>query len=134
MLATFSTIFGIHETSIALRAQRAEVLADNLANVDTPNYKARDVDFASVLRGMKASTDHRSLKATHIRHFASSDSASSAHGELQYRVPMQPSLDGNTVDSELEQARFMENALRYQASLTFLDGRIKGLLSALREE
>jgi flagellar basal-body rod protein FlgB len=134
MATFFSNIFGIHETSLSLRAHRAQVLADNLANADTPNYKARDVDFSKVLRYTETRMDPSRLQATHVRHLSAPAPLSVAGAELQYRVPMQPSLDGNTVNAELEQARFMDNALRYQASLRFVNGRVEGLLSAMRTE
>lgn len=134
MASFLSNIFGIHETSLSLRAHRAQVLADNLANADTPNYKARDVDFSKVLRHTETRMEPSRLQATHVRHLSAPASLSVAGAELQYRVPMQPSLDGNTVNAELEQARFMDNALRYQASLRFVNGRVEGLLSAMRKE
>lgn len=134
MASFLSNIFGIHETSLSLRAHRAQVLADNLANADTPNYKARDVDFSEMLRHTETRMEPSRLQATHVRHLSAPASLSVAGAELQYRVPMQPSLDGNTVNAELEQARFMDNALRYQASLRFVNGRVEGLLSAMRKE
>ena len=134
MASFLSNIFGIHETSLSLRAHRAQVLADNLANADTPNYKARDIDFSAVLRHTETRMESSRLQATHVRHLSALASLSVAGAELQYRVPMQPSLDGNTVNAELEQARFMDNALRYQASLRFENGRVEGLLSAMRKE
>ena len=124
-------VFGIHEEALRLRAQRTEVLAANLANADTPGYKARDFDFEAVLRReMQAPVR---LAATHSGHLGGGHgSGVLASTRLDYRVPQQPSLDGNTVEVEREQARFSENAMRYEASLRFLDSRIKGLKLAIK--
>ena len=122
--------FGVHAQALTLRAERAQVLAANLANADTPGFKARDVDFKQALEaahGLKSP-----LVTTHAAHVGGLDT--DASGELRFRVPLQPSLDGNTVDVATEQAAFSENTNRYLASLTFLNGRIRGLMTALRGE
>jgi flagellar basal-body rod protein FlgB len=103
-----------------------DVLAANLANADTPQYKARDMEFASVLDGVGA--DAR-LKVTNPRHIAANPIDNSA--ALEYRIPHQPSLDGNTVEADLELARYAENAVAYQASLLFASGRIQTMRTAL---
>ncbi|MFT4561031.1 MAG: flagellar basal-body rod protein FlgB [Gammaproteobacteria bacterium] len=121
---------GIHPQAMMLRAQRAELLAANLANADTPNYQARDIDFRAVLAG---STSNGELTATHAKHLGNTDS-SMLGAEIMYRAPTQPSIDQNTVDVAAERARFLDNSLRYQASLRFLDGRFAGIKSALRGE
>ncbi|HET7131726.1 MAG TPA: flagellar basal body rod protein FlgB [Gammaproteobacteria bacterium] len=120
------SILGIHESALLFRARRMDVLAANLANADTPQYKARDMEFASVLDGVGA--DAR-LKVTNPRHIASNPIDNSA--ALEYRIPHQPSLDGNTVEADLELARYAENAVSYQASLLFASGRIQTLRTAL---
>lgn len=122
-------VFGVHEEALRLRAQRSEVLAANLANADTPGYKARDFDFAAILR-REVQAPVR-LAATHATHFGARPGAATSP-QLGYRVPQQPSVDGNTVEVEREQARFSENAMRYQASLRFLDSRIQGLKLAIK--
>lgn len=122
-------VFGIHEDALRLRAQRSEVLAANLANADTPGYKARDFDFAAILRREVQSPVR--LAATHAAHFGTRPGAPTSP-QLGYRVPQQPAVDGNTVEVEREQARFSENAMRYQASLRFLDSRIQGLKLAIK--
>ena len=122
-------IFGIHEEALRLRAFRSEVLAANLANADTPGYKARDLDFAAILK-REAQAPVR-LAATHAGHIGANRSGA-ASTQLGYRVPQQPSVDGNTVEVEREQARFSENAMRYQASLRFLDSRVQGLKLAIK--
>jgi len=121
--------FGIHEEALRLRARRSEVLAANLANADTPGYKARDFDFAAMLR--KEMQPPVRLAATHSGHMKL-DQGTVASTQMAYRVPQQASLDGNTVEVEREQTEFSANAMRYQASLRFLDGRIKSLMLAIK--
>src|ERR1044072_5350453 len=118
------SILGIHESALLFRARRMDVLAANLANADTPQYKARDMEFASVLDGVGAR-----LAVTNPRHIAANPIERSA--ALQYRIPHQPALDGNTVESDLEMARYAENAVSYQASLLFAGDRISTLRMAL---
>lgn len=121
------SIFGIHEQALMLRAHRTEVLAANMANADTPAFKARDFDFAAALTGAAAGQG-RGLQATDARHIGT---ASAQRPTLAYRNPFQPSRDGNTVESDLEFARFAENSIAYQASLRFLSGRISSLRMAI---
>ncbi|HIA08596.1 MAG TPA: flagellar basal body rod protein FlgB [Chromatiaceae bacterium] len=130
MPINFETAFGIHQHTLALRARRAEVLAANMVNADTPNYKARDYDFDAALK-QAAATGAAKIKSTHSRHIQTTP-AGLAPGELLYRTPLHASLDGNTVDSQKEQVEFSQNAAQYQASIRFLTGRVKGLLSAIR--
>lgn len=125
--------FGMHEMALKLRAQRMELLASNLANADTPNFKARDIDFKSVLSEYQSTGGKVSgggLRTTHARHIDANGGMLSA--EPQYRNPLQPSVDGNTVDPQVEKAKFMENALQYQATLSFIDSRVKSLRKAIR--
>jgi len=131
MPINFDTAFGIHDDAMMLHGRRAGILAANLANADTPNYKARDMDFKAVLGRVSGTQGSTAVTTTHPRHLTS-DGAGVSGGELKYRVPHQPSLDGNTVDTDIEQSAFMENGLRYQASLRFLGGRIKTLMTAIR--
>lgn len=125
---SFDKILGIHAQSLQLHARRAEVLAGNIANADTPGYKARDFDFHEVLRQQAAETP--ALKTTHQRHIPLDDGIISP-SEMAYRIPSQPSLDGNTVDSQLEHTAYAENAVQYQASLRFLGGTIQTLKKAI---
>lgn len=124
-------IFGIHEQALKLRGYRSEVLAANLANADTPGYQARDFDFQQVLKGEVGGPQQ--LKVTHAAHL-SGTSGGLPINHLLYRVPSQPSLDGNTVDTQLETANFSANAMEYQASLGFINGKIESLLRAIRGE
>jgi len=131
MVFSLDKLAGIHEQALSIRTKRNELLASNLANADTPGYKARDIDFKAALS--EANQQGAFMKKTHARHM-SNGMPGLPNAELLYRVPSQPSLDGNTVDAQVEQAEFGENALRYQASLHFLDRRFKGIISALRGE
>lgn len=130
------SVFGIHERAVQVRRDRSEVLANNLANADTPNFKARDIDFrkaineAASVEDRKFRPDMQRTNSRHMEGFAelSTDSF------LRYRLPTQPSLDGNTVESHIEKAKFTENAMQYQATLEFIDSKIKRINSALRGE
>ncbi len=139
MPISFDAALGIHDQALKLRSQRAELLASNIANSDTPGYKARDIDFKTALQTVQAQksaqgfADAHKLSVTHSNHIQT-NTTTSMSGETKYRVPHQASLDGNTVDSQTEKSAFADNALRYQASLTFLDGKFKGLISALKGE
>lgn len=119
----------LHVQSLQLRDQRAQVLSNNLANADTPNFKARELDFAQVLSATSATTV-RPLR-THDAHLTGSHGVGA---DLKYRVPLQASLDGNTVDTQVEKSRFAENAIQYQTSLEFLSGRLRGIMGALKGE
>lgn len=118
-----------HEQALQLRAFRNQVLSANIANADTPHYKARDVDFAGALSAAKG--ESTSLKTTHAGHIRSL-STNALGADVQYRVPMQPTLDGNTVETDVEQAAFAENALMYRATLAFLDGQIRSIKYAIK--
>ncbi len=131
MAINFEAALGIHDRALSLHSRRAEVLANNIANADTPGYQARDLDFSKLL---KASAEERiRMNTTHQRHLMAGGMDGNA-SELMYRVPMQPSLDGNTVDLQIEQAEYAKNALRFQTSFTFLNSKFKGLSKALRGE
>ncbi len=121
---------GIHPEALRLRSRRAEILAANLANADTPNYRARDVDFRGILA---REYDAGALRTTRAGHIGEAGPGQ-REDELLYRVPAQPSLDQNTVDVAAERARFVDNSIRYQASLRFLDGKLSGIKTALRGE
>lgn len=131
MTISFANALGIHESALQVRGQRASVLADNLANVDTPNYKARDLDFKQVLgRAASAQQERFSAQMTNERHLNAV--GFDENPDMLYRVPHQPSIDGNTVEDQIEHAEYMKNALAFQASFTFLNSKFKGLTSALR--
>ena len=119
---------GIHPSALAFRSQRSSVLAANIANADTAGYKARDYDFRTALQTADQGQTMK-MRATHSRHIQAS--ASDRFGDLKYRVPTKFSSTGNTVEAEVEQAAFSENALRYQTSLQFLNGSISGMRLAI---
>ena len=125
----FDNIFGIHEQALMLHGQRLGVLATNIANADTPGYKARDIDFSEVLSQTQGETQ-LPLEVTHAAHINFS-SGELPPGELKYRNPYQASLDGNTVEMPVEQAAFSENNVRYQASLTFINLKIAEMQLAI---
>ena len=129
MSISFNNALGIHEQALHLRAKRSEVLASNLVNADTPNYKARDIDFRSVLKTQSMNDSSRTLNTTHSRHLGGQGMG--FNPEVLYRIPLQPSVDGNTVEEQTEMAAFAKNTLDFQASLRFLEGKFKGMKNAL---
>ncbi|MGA7800105.1 MAG: flagellar basal body rod protein FlgB [Gammaproteobacteria bacterium] len=134
MPLNIDSALGIMPEALRLREQRSEVLASNLANADTPNYKARDFDFKAALTQATSGTaanGHLALTTDNPRQLQAAG-ALAGGAQLQYRIPDQPALDGNTVDSQQEKASFAQNAVQYQATLTFLSGRIKGLMGAIK--
>ncbi len=130
--------FGTSQQALKIHSRRFEILAGNLANADTPGYKARDIDFKEALARVKSDLGATTLKTSNARHINSAGTTvgglDDVLGEMKFRIPSQPSLDGNTVDPLLEKAAFMENALLYQTNLKFLGGKIKHLKSALKGE
>ena len=122
-----------HQTALSLRAGRQELLASNIANADTPNYKARDIDFASALQGALAgSTEKLPLAGASSRHLSGTTGESVMGAPVMYRNVLQPSADGNTVDMDVERAQFADNALRYEASVKFISDQVKDVLTALQ--
>ena len=121
-------LFGIHGQALLFRERRAELIANNLANVDTPHYLARDMEFKSALNQQTLK-----LAQTNTAHLPSQDDQG-AEDVLQYRIPMQASLDGNTVDGQIEQAHYAENAMHYMASLNFIKEQARELLTAIKGE
>lgn len=122
--------FGIHAKALQVRSQRLEVIAQNIANADTPYYKARDIDFKSVLGNARSQQD-LAMTATRSQHFSTGEPASDADG-LLYRVPFNTAFDGNTVEMSVEQAQYGKAAADYQATLQFLESDISGIRKALR--
>lgn len=114
MMPTMDSLFGVHANALKLREQRMSMLASNIANASTPNYKARDIDFRAALD--------------------LAENGQSSDAAIRYRVPVQASLDGNTVELSTEQTAFAENALAYRTSLSFLQGRIGTISRALKGE
>ncbi|MEH3045751.1 flagellar basal body rod protein FlgB [Sphingomonas adhaesiva] len=110
------TLFGVHGAALEVRGQRMGVLASNIANASTPNFKARDIDFKAALGAVE------------------SNGADAIGAATKFRVPTNPSMDGNTVELATEQTAFAENAVQYQTTLSFLNGRINQITRALKGE
>lgn len=137
MMGKLDDYLRFNESVLSLRAKRQEVLASNIANADTPNYKARDIDFASALQATLARTTPPAgvLNTTAPAHVASGNPhvGQLADGTpLLYRQPAQGAADGNTVDMDVERNQFADNALRYEAAITMLNNQIKGLMAAIQ--
>ena len=128
MMDLLNNAFGIHERALGVRSQRMEVLARNIANSDTPNYKAEELDFKAMLK----ETKREYINATHEKHFAGLQEQ--PDNGMRYRVPFNSSFDGNTVEISVEQANFGKAAADYQTTLSFLENRISGLRKAIRGE
>jgi len=129
---SFDNALGIHPDALRVRSQRSEILANNIANADTPNFKARDLDFKGLLKGEYEKRDRMALDRTHSNHIPAE--AITTDSALKYRIPTQPAIDGNTVETDIEQAQYARNALEFQSSFTFLSSKFKGLSKALRSE
>lgn len=129
---------GVHADALKIAGKRTEVLARNLANADTPGYQARDIDFRTALAqasGAAGAEAPVALSTTSANHISTSDPAGdTSSANLKYRTPLAPSLDGNSVDVQLEQAAFAENSVRFQATLSFLNSKFRGLMTAITGE
>ena len=129
MAINLDKLMGFHHKALQIRTDRMEVLAGNLANANTPGYKARDIDFQKAMKSAQHSNVNN-LTRTHDNHIKGSMQSS---GELQFRIPNQPDTgDGNTVDVQVERNTFLDNGLRYQAGMEFLNGKIKGMKKAIK--
>jgi len=121
------------QTALSLRAARQELLASNIANADTPNYKARDINFSSALQNaMSGTATELPTVKTSSMHLEGNSGASILGTPVMYRQPVQPSADGNTVDMDVERAQFADNALRYEASVRFVSEQMKAMLTAIQ--
>ena len=132
MANALDTSLQFHVEALNLRAQRQQVLASNIANADTPGYKARDIDFKKSLQDAldgRVQTLPLARAAANHSGPAQQDAAS---GALLYRTVVQPSLDGNTVDMDVERAQFAENAIHFEANLTFINSQLKAMLAAIQ--
>lgn len=124
-----------HQHALSLRVARQELLSSNVANADTPHFKAKDIDFASVLREKLAASPTQStvnLDSTSPLHFNSAVEGILGDSVL-YRVPLQPSADGNTVDMDLERTQFADNSIKYDASISFINNEFRNLMLAMQE-
>lgn len=129
MMKMFDAAFGLHEKALSLRAQRMEVISRNIANADTPGFKARDVEFKNVLKNLDQGDG---IRTTHAKYIGSA--AARGEGEMVYTIPFNTAVDGNTVEISVEHARYGKAAAEYQATLRFLENDISGVRKALRGE
>lgn len=136
MIDQIEASFNYHQQALGLRQERQKVLSSNIANADTPGYKSRDMDFASELKQAveQGGREGLSLSRTSDHHIGGQGKPLSASDDLLYRVPAQPSLDGNTVDMDVERSQFADNSVRYQSALTILNSQIQGLKKAMQPE
>lgn len=134
MVSKLDNAFSFQQQALGLRAQRQQVLAANIANADTPNYKARDFDFSAVLKDAVAgrSSGNLPLATTSGRHL--NGGGESGPARLMYRGETQSSVDGNTVNMDVERAQFSENAIQYEAGITFINSQIKTLMTAIQSQ
>jgi flagellar basal-body rod protein FlgB len=121
-------LFNFSQTALKVHAYRQQLIASNIANADTPGYKARDIDFAAVLKDVQAAQTKPQLQPVR----ASGPDATPFGTELLYRSVVQRSVDGNSVDLDIERSHFAENAVRYEAQLTFVSSQIKAMLAAIQ--
>ena len=130
-MSVIDRAFSIHDDAMQIRSRRSSILAANIANADTPNYKSRDMDFSAMMKQFQTGNDSGfNMSRTNEHHLSAS--STQANPNIKYRNPLNASLDGNTVDMHAEQARFSQNAVEYQTSLTLLSGKIKGLMLAIK--
>ena len=133
MIDRLDAVFRFQQSALALRAERQQVLASNIANADTPAYKARDFDFRGALANALGGGSSAALAAPHPAHLPTGAAGVTTSGQpLLYRTPRQDSIDGNTVELDAERAQFADNALRYEASLSDVNAKIKGLLAVIQ--
>lgn len=133
MSSRIDQMMQFQQTALRLREARQQLLASNIANADTPNYKARDIDFASALQGaLGGDTQSVPLATTSPNHLGGATGETVMGAPVQYRTVLQPSADGNTVNMDVERAQFADNSVRYEASLSFITDDIKDVLAALQ--
>ena len=132
MAISIDNAFGIHENAMHLQTRRAQLLSQNLANSDTPGYKAKDIDFKEALKSASNGNMNKPLQMTQVGHIQPKGFFMGA--ESMYRQPTQSSLDGNTVEPHVEMGQFSDNSMRYLMTLRIMSGKINGLLSAIRGE
>ncbi len=137
MIGKLDQAMQFNEAVLSLRGQRQQIIASNIANADTPNYQARDIDFTKALKGAISraggAASATALATTSGAHLsAGTGSSSGVTAPMMYRMPHQGSIDGNTVEMDNERNQFADNAIRYEAGLTLISGQIKGLLAAIQ--
>ena len=121
-------LFKFHQQALSLHAERQKLIASNIANADTPGFKARDIDFASALKEARSASKPQAPGLKPL----SAENKGPLNAEVQYRSAVQRSVDGNTVDIDVERAQFAENAVRYEAQTMFITSQIKAMLAAIQ--
>lgn len=134
MIGKLDAALQFQQDALSLRSKRQELLASNIANADTPNYKARDIDFAKALQQAQLGkgVDATALVKTSSAHLGAATGQTIAGVPVLYRSVQQGSIDGNTVDMDVERNQFLDNALRYEAGVTIIGAQIKNLLTAIQ--
>lgn len=132
MIGRLDSEFGFLQSALNLRANRQQMLASNIANADTPNYKAVDFDFSAALKHAQSGSEARSTLTVTDAHHLQPKGSNPFGAKTLYRVPTQPSIDGNTVDMDIERSQFTENAIHYQFMVDRVSGKVKTLLSAIQ--
>ncbi|MFK5892606.1 MAG: flagellar basal body rod protein FlgB [Pseudomonadota bacterium] len=130
MAISFDKFLGVHDDALILRSKRTEIIAANIANADTPGYKAQDIDFKQAMKNAQAGDSSFKMKTTNGKHIQGS--ASAVDNEIKYRTNTQPSIDGNTVETHVEKAAFAKNALEYTYTLEVLSRKFSGIKKAMR--
>ena len=133
MISKLDDVFQFQQQALGLRTYRQQLLASNIANADTPGYKARDINFSAALQSaLENGTQGAGLSKTSAQHIGGSPTQPVPGQQVVYRTPTQPSVDGNTVEMDAERAQFAENSIHIEASLTFINSQIKTLLAAVQ--
>lgn len=136
MIDKLDALFAFQQQALSIRESRQTVLSANIANADTPGYQARDIDFN---RQLQQAMNNGAVKGKGVALAVTSTGHIEGHGgkqpalDLKYRVPYQTSMDGNTVDMDIERSQFADNTLKYQADLTFINSRVKSMLAVLQQ-
>lgn len=132
MINKLDAMMNLHQSVLRVRAERQELIASNIANADTPNYKARDLDFNAAMKNAMAGISNQAFTTakTSAKHL--DGAASGIGGNALFRPVIQGAVDGNTVDMDVERNQFAENTLRYEASLNGINGQIKSMLAAIQ--
>ncbi|MGH8684976.1 MAG: flagellar basal body rod protein FlgB [Nitrosospira sp.] len=131
MIDKLDSTFRFYQDAANLRAHRQQLIASNIANADTPKYKARDINFSTALQGALTGSGVVTLATSMPNHIAPPASATPA-APLLYRTAVQGSVDGNTVDMDVERSQFADNAIHYEANLTFISNQIRMMLAAIQ--
>jgi flagellar basal-body rod protein FlgB len=130
MAISFDRYLGVHDDALLVRSKRTEILASNIANADTPGYKAQDIDFKQAMASAQGGDGKFKLNTTNSKHINSN--GFSIDGDIKYRVNTQPSVDGNTVETHIEKTQFAKNALEYSFSLEMLNKKFSGIKKVLK--